>query len=81
MGLMEAVKAVELPKGEGGYGALLGRGVGELVLDFDESEDAPEKRGSEPMEKMEVPGGRKLLEYATRRKGDYYASRLPQKIE
>jgi hypothetical protein len=78
---MEAVKAVELPKGEGGYGALLGKGVGELVLDFDESAEAPEKRGCKPIEETEETGGRKLLEYATRRKGDYYASRLPQKTE
>lgn len=79
VGLMDAVKAVELPEGGEGYGSLLGRGVGELVLDFEKTEDMQgDKKSSDQGEKKR---GRELLQYATRRVGDYYASRLPPKTE
>jgi hypothetical protein len=74
IGLMEAVKAVEIPKGD--YGELLGRGVGELVLDFEKSPVVE----AEETAAIDVKKGRELLAYATRRVGDYYASRLPQKM-
>ncbi|KAL7419721.1 hypothetical protein Q5752_005637 [Cryptotrichosporon argae] len=83
IGLMDMVHAVELPEaegeGEGGRAGvmrdLLGQGVGEFVL-------GPREGGGNAMAKAiddvaaTQGGGRELLEYATRRVGDYYASKI-----
>lgn len=79
VGLMDAVKAVQLPEGKGGYGALLGRGVGELELDFTETEKTSDPGQAVRVDREGGKRDRELLQYATRRVGDYYASRLPQK--
>ena len=71
VGLMEAVKEVELPQGKEAVGELLNQGVGEVVIG--------EETGTDRVT-GEV-GGRELLGWATRRKGDYYHSRAGRKIE
>jgi len=71
VGLMEAVKAVQLPEGKEAVGDLLNQGVGEVVI----GEETGTDRGTGEVE------GRELLGWATRRKGDYYLSRAGRKIE
>lgn len=71
VGLMEAVKAVQLPEGKEAVGELLNQGVGEVVIG--------EETGTE-RENGEVEG-RQLLGWATRRKGDYYHSKAGKKVE
>jgi hypothetical protein len=69
IGLMDLVSSVEL---EGDVGDLLSAGVGEYVI-------------GEPREREPVPEGqeegRRLLQYATRRVGDYYGVRVEDKKE
>jgi len=65
VGLMEAVKAVQLPEGKEAVGELLNQGVGEVIIG--------EKTGTDRVA-GEVEG-RELLGWATRRKGDYYHSK------
>lgn len=69
---MEIVKNVELE--EGTYGELLSSGVGELVMDFKEDKDTVQ-----PESNVEGLRNKELLEYAARRVGDYYASRVASK--
>jgi hypothetical protein len=71
VGLMEAVKAVQLPEGKEAVGELLNRGVGEVVI----GEETGVERGTGEVE------GRELLRWATRRKGDYYHSRAGKRTE
>jgi Arc/MetJ family transcription regulator len=71
VGLMEAVKAVQLPEGKEAVGELLNRGVGEDVI----GEETGTDRGTGEVE------GRELLRWATRRKGDYYHSRAGKRTE
>lgn len=68
---MEAVKAVQLPEGKDAVQNLLNRGVGEVVI----GEETGEKGEKEEVE------GRELLEWATRRKGDYYHSRAAKRLD
>jgi hypothetical protein len=68
---MEAVKAVQLPEGKEAVGELLYQGVGEVVI----GEKTGEKRENAEVE------GRALLEWATRRKGDYYHSKAGKRVE
>ncbi|ORY22029.1 hypothetical protein BCR39DRAFT_562455 [Naematelia encephala] len=76
VGLMELVKAVPLPEGD--LSSLLSEGLGEVVVDGSH-EDAPGLEVEEGAE--EEVRSRELLGYATRRVGDYYASRLETKRE
>lgn len=71
VGLMEAVKAVQLPEGKDAVQHLLNRGVGEVVI----GEETGEKGEKERVE------GRELLNWATRRKGDYYHSRAGKRVD
>jgi hypothetical protein len=71
VGLMEAVKAVQLPEGKEAVGELLNQGVGEVVI----GEETGGERGSGEVE------GRELLGWATRRKGDYYHSKAGKRAE
>jgi hypothetical protein len=71
VGLMEAVKAVELPEGKDAVQKLLNRGVGEVVIGQDTG-------GEGEKEKVE---GRELLKWATRRKGDYYHSKAGKRAD
>jgi len=70
VGLMEAVKAVQLPEGKEAVGELLNQGVGEVVI----GEETGTERGNGEVE------GRQLLGWATRRKGDYYHSKAGKKV-
>ncbi|KAK4685311.1 hypothetical protein P7C73_g4840, partial [Tremellales sp. Uapishka_1] len=75
IGLMDQVKAVELPAGDRQemIRDLLGVGVGEIVIDGShESQKVGELRGQGRGMEKETKNGRELLEYATRRVGDYY---------
>lgn len=71
VGLMEAVKAVELPERKEAIGQLLNQGVGEVVI----GQDTGSERGSEEV------NGRDLLGWATRRKGDYYHSKAGKRAD
>lgn len=62
VGLMEVVKAVELPEGKQAIGELLTQGVGEVMIGENTGKDRDEGQIK----------GRELLEWATSRKGDYY---------
>lgn len=84
VGLMEGVKSVELPQEKEALGELLTQGVGEVVigvntgLDTDkESQDLKVKNGRK-VEGGEVTG-RRLLAWATGRKGDYYHSKASKR--
>lgn len=103
IGLMEIVKGVDLDLGQGqgkaGYGELLGRGVGELMLDFDDATGTRQAVPTTPGDKMETQAetqaglessdsasassqhGKALLQYATRRVGDFYASRITPRLK
>jgi len=67
VGLMDLVGSVEL---EGDVGTLLSAGIGEFVIG--------ESREREPVPEGQEQG-RQLLEYATRRVGDYYGFRVEEK--
>jgi hypothetical protein len=71
VGLMEAVKEVELPQGKETIGELLNQGVGEVII----GEETGVERGTGEVE------GRELLGWATRRKGDYYHSKAGKRAE
>jgi hypothetical protein len=72
VGLMEVVKAVELPKGKDAIGELLTQGVSEVVIGEHTGEDI----GSAGEDTVR---GRELLQWATRRKGDYYHSKAAKR--
>jgi hypothetical protein len=69
VGLMEVVKGVELPQGKEAIGELLTQGVGEVVIG--------EHTGGE--REGEAVNGRELLQWATRKKGDYYYSKAAKR--
>lgn len=69
VGLMEVVKAVELPQGSEAMGELLTQGVGEVIIDEHTVQERDEGK----------VGGRELLGWATSRKGDYYHSKAAKK--
>lgn len=79
MGLMDIVQKVELPPGDLREitAELLSEGVGEVVVDEHVAE-VQAKDARSGMEKSEEGGksGRELLDWATRRVGDYYAARV-----
>jgi hypothetical protein len=77
-GLMEMVKEVEMPFED--VGQLLGEGVREVVIDGSHLDIGGRTGGVERSVDAAGPGrvekrGRELLEHATRRVGDFYASR------
>ena len=74
---MDLVKEVELPEGDRDEMVrdLLSEGVGEIVMDG--SEDVALTRDLQD----EGKSGKQLLEWATRRAGDYYAHRIERKAE
>jgi hypothetical protein len=72
VGLMEVVKAVELPEGKDAIGELLTQGVSEVVIGEHTGEDI----GSAG---EDTARGRELLQWATRRKGDYYHSKAAKR--
>lgn len=69
VGLMEVVKEVQLPVGKDTIGELLTQGVGEVVIG--------EHTGGE--RETEAVNGRELLQWATRKKGDYYHSKAAKR--
>ena len=73
IGLMELVKDVEL---EGDVGELLAEGVGEVVIDGSETTISPKPTTPGSSEKS----GKELLDWATRRVGDFYAHRVERKL-
>jgi len=78
LGLMDIVKNVEMPHGEVNLAQLLTEGVGEVVIDekvAEASKGVQKVRIEEKLEHREKHG-KELLEWATRRVGDYYASRV-----
>lgn len=84
MGLMDIVQKVKLPPGDlrDITAELLGEGVGEIVFDEHVAEARPGAvdsiKASEVGDAVSQDGisGRELLDWATRRVGDYYAARV-----
>lgn len=82
---MDLVKEVELPEGDRDemIRDLLSEGVGEIIIDG--SDDFPETSSSSEqtgiVEGDERKHGRELLEYGTRRIGDYYGHGVEKKTE
>jgi hypothetical protein len=72
--LMDGVKDVVLPLNKDELGSLLSEGVGEVHIGHDDLQ-----LGKKADREMEKEDGRKLLSWATRRVGDYYATRLEKK--
>ena len=80
IGLMDLVKEVEFPEGDWDQmvGDLLSEGVGEIVIN---GGGDPTLTGESPGAEDEGKSGRELLDWATRRVGDYYAHRIEHKPE
>lgn len=80
VGLMDLVKEVELPSGDRNemVRELLSEGVGEVVIDESDGEVSLADECTTAAV-GEAKKGRELLEYATRRVGDYYAHRVERK--
>lgn len=78
LGLMDIVKDVEMPQGEVDLRQLLTEGVGEVVIDEKVAEAGAGVQKARMEEKLEhrEKHGKELLDWATRRVGDYYASRV-----
>lgn len=73
--LMEGVKDVQLPLDKEEIASLLSEGVGEVHIG-DETEDKDEDTGMGDRVRDDGKSGRELLDWATRRTGDYYAKRI-----
>jgi hypothetical protein len=78
LGLMDIVKNVEMPQGEVNLRQLLTEGVSEVVIDEKVAEVGAGLQQARMEEKLEhrEKHGKELLDWATRRVGDYYASRV-----